>query len=90
MKLKHLTVLFAFAASQAFGADTEARSSPLDTNPACMERTTDASTGKCVPADEGSPRHVYPPKSTAAGKTGKASSTVASRKKTVSNSGGGK
>ena len=46
----------------AVGADSSERSSPLDRNPACMERTPDASSGNCVISDEGIPRHTYPSK----------------------------
>lgn len=46
----------------AMGADSAERSSPLDRNPACMERTTDASSGNCVISDDGKPRRTYPPK----------------------------
>ena len=43
----------------ASGADAS-DASPYDANPACMERTTDASTGACVPQVEGTPRQTYP------------------------------
>ena len=45
----------------AIGADARDRS-PYDVNPACMERTTDSSTGACVTQVEGTPRQTYPPR----------------------------
>ena len=51
--------------AQAQAADTGG-ASPYDSNPACMDRTTDASTGNCVEQTEGTPRHKYPPPGPAA------------------------
>jgi hypothetical protein len=63
MKLRYLMILAACAASAvACAADAPDRSSPMDSNAACMDRTVDASTGNCVVKDEGTPRHTYPPK----------------------------
>jgi hypothetical protein len=49
----------------ALAADSAERTSPYDRNPACMDRSTDASSGNCVVQDEGTPRHTYPPKQAA-------------------------
>ncbi len=66
MKREFALIVTLLAMSPAApAADTSDRTSPLDTNPACMDRTTDASTGNCVVPDEGKPRHAYPPKSSA-------------------------
>jgi hypothetical protein len=63
MILRIATICVAFAASSAaFGADSSDRTSPLDNNAACMDRNVDASSGKCVVKDEGTPRRTYPPK----------------------------
>ena len=51
-----------------------ADASPYDANPACMDRTTDASTGACVPQAEGTPRHTYPSRVPAAGTSNTATS----------------
>lgn len=51
-------LLLAVAASVAAAQD---RSSPYDTNPACTERTSDASSPECVIQQEGEPRQFYPP-----------------------------
>jgi hypothetical protein len=50
------------ASIPAAAADTSDRTSPIDRNAACMDRTVDASSGKCVVKDEGSPRRTYPPR----------------------------
>lgn len=64
MKLRYLIVLTTLASSPAASAaDTSDRSSPLDNNPACMDRSTDSSTGNCVVPGEGKPRHTFPPRS---------------------------
>jgi len=55
--------------AQAHAADTGG-ASPYDSNPACMDRTTDASTGNCVEQTEGRPRHKYPPPGPAAAQQG--------------------
>jgi hypothetical protein len=63
MNLRTATICAALAASvPAVAADTTDRTSPIDRNAACMDRTVDASTGKCVVKDEGTPRRTYPPK----------------------------
>lgn len=63
MRLPNLMILTILATSPAaMGADSTGRSSPLDDNAACMDRTTDASTGNCVVKDEGTPRRTHPPK----------------------------
>lgn len=63
MKLHDLIILAAFmTGAVAYAADSTDRTSPLDSNAACMDRTVDASTGNCVVKDEGRPRHTYPPK----------------------------
>jgi hypothetical protein len=73
----------------AVAADANDRTSPLDSNPACMERTTDASSGNCVIKDEGRPRQTYPPRaSTGAGSATPASAPAATVKKSVSSSSG--
>jgi len=36
--------------------------SPFDKHPECMNRSVDASTGKCIIQDSGTPRHLVPPK----------------------------
>jgi hypothetical protein len=53
----------------AMGADSTDRASPLDSNAACMDRTTDASSANCVVKDEGTPRQTYPPKQSPANAT---------------------
>lgn len=63
MNLGTATICAALAASvPAAAADTSDRTSPIDRNAACMDRTVDASTGKCVVKDEGTPRRTYPPR----------------------------
>ena len=63
MKIRTLLILFVFATvPRAMGADTNDRTSPVDKNAACMDRTVDASSGNCVVKDEGTPRRTYPPK----------------------------
>ena len=70
MRLPNLMILAILAMSPAaMGADSTDRSSPFDNNAACMDRTTDASTGNCVVKDEGTPRHAYPPRKSPAGAT---------------------
>ncbi len=58
----HYTMILAILAisAAASAADTTDRASPLDNNAACMDRTVDATTGKCVVKDEGTPRRTYP------------------------------
>lgn len=63
--LRYLITLTALLASVASAADTPSRTSPVDANAACMDRGVDSSSGNCVTKDEGSPRHAYPPKSSA-------------------------
>ena len=63
MNLRTATICAALAVSvAAAAADSSDRSSPIDRNAACMDRTVDASTGNCVVKDEGIPRRTYPPK----------------------------
>ncbi|MEO8442030.1 MAG: hypothetical protein ABI547_06045 [Betaproteobacteria bacterium] len=63
MNLRTATICAALAASApAAAADSSDRSSQIDRNAACMDRTVDASTGKCVVKDEGTPRRTYPPR----------------------------
>jgi hypothetical protein len=63
MNLRTVTICAALATSvPAVAADTSDRTSPVDRNAACMDRTVDASTGKCVVKDEGTPRRTYPPR----------------------------
>ena len=50
------------ATSAASAADSSERSSPVDSNAACMDRNVDASSAKCVVKEEGTPRRTYPPK----------------------------
>ena len=70
MKLPHLMILTILATSPAaMAADSTDRSSPLDDNPQCMDRTTDASAGNCVVKDAGMPRRTDPPKKGAASAT---------------------
>ena len=76
MKLTYLAILMALSPA-AIAADAGDRSSPLDNNPACMDRTADASTGNCVVPGEGTPRHRYPPRSTTAGSASGAGTTSA-------------
>jgi hypothetical protein len=61
----------------ALAADSTDRSAPYDSNPGCMDRTTDASTGNCVVKDEGTPRHAYPPKQSAGTPTSAPTTTTA-------------
>lgn len=63
MMLRIATICVMFAASSAASAaDSSERTSPLDNNAACMDRNVDASSGKCVVKEEGTPRRTYPPK----------------------------
>jgi hypothetical protein len=63
MNLSTAAICAALAASvPAAAADSSDRTSPIDRNAACMDRTVDASTGKCVVKDEGTPRRTYPPR----------------------------
>jgi hypothetical protein len=50
----------------ADGLDTN-RASPIDKNPACMDRNTNSSSGKCVEPSAGLPRHKRPPPAGALG-----------------------
>ena len=68
MKLRYLMSIAALlAGAAAWAADTPGRTSPVDANAACMERNVDASSGNCVPKEDGKPRRAYPPKTTSAG-----------------------
>jgi hypothetical protein len=62
----HLSCALAIAALMASGptvaADSSERTSPVDRNAKCMERTVDSSSGDCVVKDEGRPRRTHPPK----------------------------
>jgi hypothetical protein len=82
-----LTMLLASAIGM--GADSTDSSSPFDKNPACMDRTTDASTGNCVIKDEGTPRHTYPPKTPPSGGTPGPAPLPAGTSSTVRKSGAG-
>ncbi len=63
MQISYWMVLTALTLSAtAIAADATDRKAPYDSNPACMDRTTDSSTGNCVVKDEGTPRHAYPPR----------------------------
>lgn len=68
MKLPYLIALAALlAATAASAADTPSRTSPVDTNAACMDRNVDSSSANCVLKDDGRPRRAYPPKTTSTG-----------------------
>lgn len=68
MRLSYLTLVAALqAATAAWAADTPSRTSPVDANAACMDRNVDASSGNCVPKDDGRPRRAYPTKTAPAG-----------------------
>ena len=72
-----IVVTLGCAASPALYAADAADVSPYDKNPACMEKTTDASTGNCIVQDEGTPRHRYaPPGPSAVRNTGATGSTA--------------
>ena len=77
MSIERLLLAVALAlGAQAHAADTGG-ASPYDSNPACMDRTTDASTGNCVEQTEGRPRHKYPPPGPAAAQPGNPVATPA-------------
>jgi hypothetical protein len=62
MKTEAATFVLVLSVSSFAGAaDSSARTSPVDNNSACMDRTVDASTGNCVIKDEGTPRRAHPP-----------------------------
>ena len=67
MKSKFLLMpLMIMISPFAVAADSGERSSPLDNNPGCMDRSKDASSPECTPQTEGQPRHyVQPVKPTA-------------------------
>jgi len=95
MKLRYLLILLALVPGAGAIAVDSSDVSPYDKNPACVDTTTDASTGKCVVQTEGTPRHKYPPPGPAAGgnTTGTASTTSSTPaspivRKSVTNSGG--
>jgi hypothetical protein len=68
MRLRYWMILTVLAMSPvAMSADLGDRASPVDNNAACMDRTTDASSGNCVVKDEGTPRHTYAPKASTIG-----------------------
>ena len=78
MRIESLILAISLAlGAQAHAADTGG-ASPYDSNPACMDRTTDASTGSCVEQTEGRPRHKYPPPGPAAAQQGTAPPTATS------------
>lgn len=85
MERRILMVLAALAMPFAVNAaDSTDRSAPYDSNPACMDRTADASTGNCVIKDEGTPRHIYPPRpSTASAAPASAPASTAAPTTTV-------
>ena len=59
MQLRYLMLLTALTFSgAAIAADTGERTSQVDKNSKCMDRTTDSSSGDCVVKDEGTPRHL--------------------------------
>ena|ERR1700689_1287318 len=60
--------------------------SPFDKHPECMERSVDASSGKCIIQDGGTPRHLYPPKAPANSKAA-AGSSSASKASTTGHTG---
>ena len=64
-----LTLTILTLSPAAMAADSTGRSSPLDKNAACMDRTVDASTGNCVVPDDGTTRRTYPPKPSPAAAT---------------------
>ncbi len=53
----------------AYAAESSERTSPIDRNAACMDRTVDASRGNCVVKDDGAPRRTYPPRSSTPAET---------------------
>ncbi len=62
MKLRYLLILTALVSSPtAHAADSGERSSPVDNNPACMDRTKDAASPECIPQTKGKPRHYVKP-----------------------------
>lgn len=62
MKPKYLVVLAAIALSHgALAADARDRTYPVDDNPACMDRSKDATSPECTPQTEGKPRHYIKP-----------------------------
>ena len=66
MTLRPALMFVALAVTTVANAATSSdRTSQVDRNAACMDRTVDASTGKCVVNEDGTPRHTYPPKSAA-------------------------
>ena len=79
-------MIFAAAAisTLAGAADSPDRASPIDRNPACMDRAVDASNPDCVVKDDGTPRRTYPPKSPTA--VGSPASAPAAPASTVSKS----
>ena len=80
MKLSNLMILTIFATSPAaMSADSTDRSSLLDDNPQCMDRTTDASAGNCVVKDAGTPRRTHPPKKVPASATRASAPAAASQ-----------
>lgn len=103
MKFKHLAI-FALGSglavlgveplrAQSAASDSTERSSPLDNNPACMDRDTDSSTGKCVEPSAGAPRHKRPPPAGSLGASPASTSPAAapsSNPKASSSASGGK
>ena len=80
MKLPHLMILTILATNPAaMAADSTERSSPLDDNPQCMDRTTDASAGNCVVKDAGMPRRTHSPKKVPASATRASAPAAASQ-----------
>jgi hypothetical protein len=60
-----LTIAMLLTSGLVCAADTGDRTSPVDKNSNCMDRTVDSSSGNCVVKDEGRPRHTYPPRAPA-------------------------
>ena len=56
-----MSVLAALAATSTAYAQNTERSSPLDANPACMERNVDSNSPGCLPRDDGQRQVVVPP-----------------------------
>ena len=66
MRIELLVLAIALALGAQANAADNSGASPYDTNPACMDARTDASTGNCIIQDQGTPRHKYPPPGPAA------------------------
>ncbi len=85
MNLKHVILIAVLAhSSLAMSADSSERTTPLDDNPECTERTNI----DCVVKDDGTPRRTHPPKKVPASENGTSGPAIASP--TVGNSAMGK